>query len=98
MITLRRKRNAAGEWIYQVRPADLPSHQREPRWGLLREFDPAVQGALVACRLFSLFVPLPYDDSLEEAELTQEEYGSFFHSTEDDDAAGDREYPEWGKF
>lgn len=98
MITLRRKRDSAGEWIYQVWPTDLPSHQREPRWGRLRDFAPAVQSAIVACRLFSRFVPLPYDESLEQAELTQDEYGSFFHSAEGDDAAGDRDYPGWGKF
>lgn len=98
MITVRRKRNSAGEWIFQVRPSDLPSYQREPCWGRLSEFDPAVRGAIVACRLFSRFAPLPYDESLEEAELTQDEYGSFFHSAEDNEAAGDREYPGWGKF
>jgi hypothetical protein len=98
MITVRRRRSRTGENVYQIWPNDLPDNLPVPQWLPTAGHAPAFQAAIAVARARGDFKPLPYDDEVEEAELSQADIDDFFALESDEGESNDCDYPDWGSY
>jgi len=98
MISIRRRRIKAGGWAYQVWPCNLPANAPTPAWQPKAELADCLKGPITCAILAGLFKPLPYDDSEEEAQISQEEWDLISGPGAEEDATSSRDHPDWGKW
>lgn len=96
MITIRRRKDKAGGSIYQVWPCNLPANAPTPAWQPEADLPDCLAAPIAVAVLAGAFEPLPYDDSEEEAQVSQEEWERTSSPGAEEDVTSSRDHPDWG--
>lgn len=82
--------------VYQVCPSDLPANAPEPPWQAAVDLPDVLKGPIVTARLEDAFQPSSYDDEVEEAHLSDEDWMRYSFSDPEEDEERQRAHEHWG--